>query len=351
MAVLKGLEGIEVTVRVDNSALHEYNDDEVSNELVPIGEYQASKTVSKYIEAFTGKEFTIVMTVRALYQMDCPTLSFRVMVDGNHASNPLLRKSNYRGNNWEKKVAGIRHQLEGPSKRCSIKKFLFAEIQTTEDQAKLCSIKDDAKRIGEVGEISVRVFRKSESITSQKIFNCSLNSSPGGAVHEKALKGQSKSHGTSLGAAQPAKAGIFYHSEYLDGFDKPIGVFRFKYRSREALKNLLIIERTPEPEAAGEENNIQAKAATTQTLNSDNATTEGTRSTTSTTSRGSTNSFTTLILAAAPCSAASAKTEDSGNDYTIKDEESKEGVLESIISTEGSAIKRECGESEPSRRT
>jgi hypothetical protein len=131
MAVLKGLEGIEVTVRVDNSALHEYNDDEVSNELVPIGEYQASKTVSKYIEAVTGKEFTIAMTVRAPYQMDCPTLSFHVMVDGNLASNPLLRKSNYRGNNWEKKVAGIKHQLQGASKRCSIKNFLFAEIQTS----------------------------------------------------------------------------------------------------------------------------------------------------------------------------------------------------------------------------
>jgi hypothetical protein len=131
MAVLKGLEGIEVTVSVDNSALYEYNDDEVSKQPRVIDEYRASKTVSKYIEAFTGKEFPIVMIVRAPYQMDCPTLSFHVMVDGNLASKPLLRKPNYGGNNWEKKIAGIKYQLQGASKRCSIKNFLFAEIQTS----------------------------------------------------------------------------------------------------------------------------------------------------------------------------------------------------------------------------
>jgi len=78
-----------------------------------------------------------------------------------------------------------------------LKSFQLTPL-AAEDQAKLCSIKDDAKRIGEVGEISVWVFRKSESIMSKTIANYSLKSSPVGAVHEKDLKGQSKSHGTSL---------------------------------------------------------------------------------------------------------------------------------------------------------
>jgi hypothetical protein len=62
---------------------------------------------------------------------------------------------------------------------------------------KLSSVKDDAKRIGEVGEISIWVFRKTTAIISKNITNYSFGSNLDGAVHEKALKGQPKSHGTS----------------------------------------------------------------------------------------------------------------------------------------------------------
>jgi hypothetical protein len=81
MAVLNGLEGIEVTVCVDGQALREYNDDEVEAQPGVVGAHQASKTVSKWIEADTGKDFVIKMGVKSPYQMDCPTLSFKVQVD------------------------------------------------------------------------------------------------------------------------------------------------------------------------------------------------------------------------------------------------------------------------------
>lgn len=42
----------------------------------------------------------------------------------------------------------------------------------------------------------------------------------------------------------------------IDGDDFPVGIFRFKYRSRDTLKQLMIIERSPSPETeVGEENN------------------------------------------------------------------------------------------------
>jgi hypothetical protein len=66
-------------------------------------------------------------------------------------------------------------------------------------------------------------------------------------------------------------------------------------------------------------------------VNSDNTTVAETPSTTSTPSRTSTDSLNNLTLAGAPSLATSAKTEDSGDGYTIKDEESKEGVLVSTL--------------------
>jgi len=38
-------------------------------------------------------------------------------------------------------------------------------------------------------------------------------------------------------------------SQKLDGDDKPLAVFSFKYRDRKALQSLLIIPRSPSPEA------------------------------------------------------------------------------------------------------
>ncbi|KAE9368744.1 hypothetical protein N431DRAFT_494139 [Stipitochalara longipes BDJ] len=272
MAVLEGLEGIEVTVCVDNQALREYDDDEVEKQSGAIGEYQASKTVSKYIEAVTGKEFTISLAVRAPYKMDCPTLVFQINLDGSKVARPMLRKSQYQYRlGWERVTSGVKHQLDGASKRCSIRHFRFAEIQTTEDQAKLHSVKADAERISAVGGISVSVFRKSESVKSQAVVNHCLKSNPDAAVHEKALKGQSTSHGTSLGAAQPSKADTIYLSDFLDGGDYPIGIFQFKYRSREALKSLLIIERSPEPDQSQETTNHPPSTAA---VNDDNLTPE-----------------------------------------------------------------------------
>jgi hypothetical protein len=90
----------------------------------------------------------------------------------------------------------------------------------------------------------------SEAFRSGQTKNYSFESSLEGEIHEKALKGQSKSHGTSsvqitpsiaprvtntffsLGTAQPAPPSNYWTTEFLDGENYPVGIFRFKYRSR-----------------------------------------------------------------------------------------------------------------------
>jgi hypothetical protein len=132
MAVLNGLEGIEVTICVDGQALHEYNDDEVEAQAGAVGAHQASKTVSKYIEAATGKEFAFKVTVKPPYKMDCPALSFPCRVDGMEVDSRLFHKTEYKSaSGFEIVVKGLKHNLGGLPKRCSIKHFRFAEIKTS----------------------------------------------------------------------------------------------------------------------------------------------------------------------------------------------------------------------------
>lgn len=80
MAILNELPGIEVAICVDDQPLQEHEDED-DHEAAPgpVGAYQASKTVFKYIEAVTDKEFSIKFAVKAGYQFDCPTLGFRIM--------------------------------------------------------------------------------------------------------------------------------------------------------------------------------------------------------------------------------------------------------------------------------
>jgi len=60
MAVLDGLPGLEVFVCIDGQPIQEYNDDEEEEVAqTPVAEYQAAKTVSKFVESISDKEFSI----------------------------------------------------------------------------------------------------------------------------------------------------------------------------------------------------------------------------------------------------------------------------------------------------
>jgi len=138
----------------------------------------------------------------------------------------------------------------------TIKHFRFSKLETTSDDSKLAQLKEDSERVRGIGEILVKVYRtfnvvKQQARTSyQRDFGTRLSTS----VHEKALKGEAKSHSISCGDETTVKIKSWqYSSDYLDGKQFPLAVFRFCYRSKEALKQLLILERTPEPESLSPE--------------------------------------------------------------------------------------------------
>ncbi|KAF7888086.1 uncharacterized protein EAF02_002627 [Botrytis sinoallii] len=248
MAVLEDVRGIEVTVCVDKQALQEYDDHEPECVSAEAGGYdKATKTVSKYIESTTGNVFYVNLEIRKAYKFDSPNISFQVFVDGMKVCSRHCGKKDAP---LTKKMKGVTDELENG--KVFLMPLKFSDIITTTDDSKLASIKEDATRMSVVGEIVVKVYRRGERTRSKnqsKRLNVPKNLAAvsSESVHEKALKGQAMSHSTTLGAPQATKAIILWNMSYLDGKDRPIAVYRFKYRSKESLKSLLILERTPEP--------------------------------------------------------------------------------------------------------
>ncbi|RAL68255.1 hypothetical protein DID88_008955 [Monilinia fructigena] len=60
MVVFNKLPHLEVSVQVYGVNVQEYDDDEeITAKPGPVGEYQAARTVSKFIEAADGAEFRV----------------------------------------------------------------------------------------------------------------------------------------------------------------------------------------------------------------------------------------------------------------------------------------------------
>ncbi|KAF5871951.1 uncharacterized protein Bfra_008978 [Botrytis fragariae] len=247
MAVLEGVRGIEVTVCADRQALQEYDDDEPEGVSAEVEGYdKATKTASKYIESITGKVFYIKLEISKAFKFDSPIISFHVFVDGMKVRSKHCGKKHVP---LAMNVKGVKNELDNG--QTFMMPFKFSDIITSMDDSKLATIKEDATRLSVVGEIMVKVYRKSEprlsSAGQRSRVKLAVDTSI--PVHEKALKGRAMSHGTVLGAAQPTGASLRFLSSYIDGADYPIAIYRFKYRSKvaESLESLLILERTPEP--------------------------------------------------------------------------------------------------------
>lgn len=141
MAILDSIPGLDVSVCVDGAPLQEYDDDEelVSEKPGAIGEYQKARTVLKYVEAVSNAEFTVHITLGTSFNMDCPTLSNPISVDGKFAIEPCVRKQSYassiHGNRVMTPVVrivdGVHVAAPGKKDQQFIKPFKFSHIDTS----------------------------------------------------------------------------------------------------------------------------------------------------------------------------------------------------------------------------
>jgi hypothetical protein len=82
MAVLDSLPHIKSQIWVDGRPLEEFDDDEdEEQEVGPIAEYKAARTVTKYIESTSDKEYSVKLEIDTSYNWDspCPSTELGLM--------------------------------------------------------------------------------------------------------------------------------------------------------------------------------------------------------------------------------------------------------------------------------
>ncbi len=140
MAIPERVPGLQACVLVDGNALPEYDHEEIEpTKPGPIGEHQAVRTVSKYIEAVSGKEFGIRISLNTPFKLNCPTLTVRIQIDGKWVGGTYIRKAShpasYRGANVisrvDKDVAGARAAAPDHPRMHFLKPFKFSAINTS----------------------------------------------------------------------------------------------------------------------------------------------------------------------------------------------------------------------------
>jgi hypothetical protein len=133
VAVLDLLPGVEVKVTVDNVPLREYKDNEADSQAEGgvVGRHRAARTVSKYIESVTDKEFCVNLSIKAPYHFDSPSLTFKVSVDGVKVRSmfaPKLSRQVLAKSPWELVVDGV--PMKDSQGLPIVKRFRFSKINT-----------------------------------------------------------------------------------------------------------------------------------------------------------------------------------------------------------------------------
>ncbi|KAL2032885.1 hypothetical protein VTO58DRAFT_106057 [Aureobasidium pullulans] len=256
MAILDSLPGVEITVVVDGEDLHEYQDADMEDE---------ENTVTKYVEAVTGANFTIKIMVPKKFGFEGTCLSFHVLVDGAEAEHPLIQPRHVRRAPKVRSVEGARVS------NTHIRKFRFTELETVNDHG--FGLPKDLERVKELGYIRVEVFHKTVKNISKRV--CKELQKDEGFISEKAIKGKAISHAHSLDSEQHEDKSTLWKTQPIIGDEGPRGTFLFHYRSKDSLRQMLIIPRTPSPVPLRNrpiaELNEQEKAELIEQLLSENA--------------------------------------------------------------------------------
>ncbi|KAF7902452.1 hypothetical protein EAF00_002355 [Botryotinia globosa] len=214
-------------------------------------EYFRLHTVTKYIAVTSDSSFSIHLKVDRPYPktMEYAHLQFEILVDGEFVWNSWCARADYKRNGkfmWEETIDGMK---VGKGHKCEISKFRFSAIKTNDDRPNPTAFQRIKDSMNKIGKIEINVYKTKYGKPGGDVMNNKLafRNKSNINVPEIALKGaEAKSHGTALGAGQKTSRGkVFSNAQKHD--ERPMIVFRFLYRSEEALKSMQIIEHTPTP--------------------------------------------------------------------------------------------------------
>lgn len=241
MAILTNLPGIIVTV-VSNGPRDEYVDDSdwaLKEHILPPQGFRTSN----FVQVIDDAEFRIRIEVTPEYRVNSG-LSFVAEVDGTPICMLSVKYEDLLRETWVGHLDAFVKRIS--STQVASRPLKFSSI-TKVDNVDSEQVKKDAEDMASVGEIYVYVHRTAPGNAAVSNFP-TPDPKQIGRVSEKALKGQAISHSVGYGAEQHILRPTSPKTVFLDGQQKPTAVFRFKYRSKQALQAELIIPRSPSPD-------------------------------------------------------------------------------------------------------
>ncbi|KAH7001725.1 hypothetical protein EDB80DRAFT_686659 [Ilyonectria destructans] len=236
MAVLPGVPGISVCIRVAGEVATEYQDPEQHPDS---GSDKPSS--HRYIESRAGSEFAIETTVAPEYRLrhGHNSLVVRPGLDGNFQIGSIEDLASVRGHAHTSVYSGAYTASNTPN-MVNKANFVFIPITTSDDHENMYA--RDLMAAKSLGTIEVKVataISAGNTVLVAPKFDKkeSLN------VHEKAMKGKDLRHGLSLTPGSLVRVPLATrHTDY-----RLIGTFYFHYRSHEGLQAQMIIPRSPSP--------------------------------------------------------------------------------------------------------
>ncbi|KAI4629228.1 uncharacterized protein J4E87_003490 [Alternaria ethzedia] len=230
MAIAKGLPNLKVQVYAKGIPLQEYVDDD---------DQASHGEVTKYVEASSGDNFEIRYCFTPGFSIRHSIL-LELEIDGEYADGGVYSPGC--PVRWYQ-VYGFTGSREFDGGNHFLRKFRFSQLEINDGDPR--TFEDTLeKKLCKVGVISVRFFWVTASVVSAPTTRL-LKTETLSVVPEKALKGSALSHQAGYG---PREADIAHKQcAATKLYQSPFAEFTFKYRSRDALKSLLIIPRTPSP--------------------------------------------------------------------------------------------------------
>lgn len=131
MAIFSPIPGLEVTICVGNKPLQEYKNEDLEVGPGDTGVYQASVTSANFIEAPSGQEYAICLTLNNPTTLDCPAIGFEVFIDGISVLHLCIPASFYKGKEFKHHIYGIK-STQTDATKCTIRNFKFESIQSKE---------------------------------------------------------------------------------------------------------------------------------------------------------------------------------------------------------------------------
>ncbi|KAI4914146.1 hypothetical protein J4E85_010658 [Alternaria conjuncta] len=231
MAIAKALPKLKVEVFVKNAPLEEHVDDD---------DQTSDNEVTKFIEASSGDNFEVKYCFSPGFSIRHSIL-VELDIDGEYAAGSVFNPGS--SVRWDNAYTfkGSRGFEDG---EYYLRKFCFSQLEINDD-GDTRTFKDSLKKkLHRVGVISVRFYWATAGATYKTPVTVRQDKNLG-VVPEKALKGSALSHQASYGAREVMQAYSTIETTKID--ETPFAEFTFKYRSRAALKSLLVIPRTPSP--------------------------------------------------------------------------------------------------------